>query len=175
MPKVTSQSYPLELVDLKNKVYEFCGFKLAHYCIEQESREYSACEFLLNDFRIKYRKARVTPTKVGQFVTFWKRSKAGPIEPFDFEDGFDFLVVCVTTKSNEGQFIFPKSELVRRGVVSHNGRGGLRALRVYPPWDKTINAQSKKTQFWQIPYFVDTNISTDFSRVTKILSLSNCK
>lgn len=38
--------------------------------------------------------------------------------------------------------------------MSKNGEGGKRAIRVYPPWDKTINQQAQKTQKWQLEYFL---------------------
>ena len=35
---------------------------------ETESQEYGACEFLLNGKSIRFRVAKITPTKIGQFV-----------------------------------------------------------------------------------------------------------
>ena len=40
--------------------------------------------------------------------------------------------------------------------MSRNGRGGKRAIRVYPPWDTTISQQARKTQKWQLEYFLET-------------------
>jgi MepB protein len=44
------------------------------------------CALLLNGLRVQYRVAKITPTKVGQFVTLWKRVGRGPIQPFDLSD-----------------------------------------------------------------------------------------
>ncbi len=27
-------------------------------------------------------------------------------------------------------------------------------MRIYPPWDKADNAQAKRTQAWQVQYFI---------------------
>jgi hypothetical protein len=48
--------------------------------LERESLEYAACSFKLNSMSVKFRVAKITPTKIGQFVTLWKRvSKGGSV------------------------------------------------------------------------------------------------
>ncbi|SCA64128.1 hypothetical protein SCG7086_CE_00020 [Chlamydiales bacterium SCGC AG-110-P3] len=49
--------------------------------------------------------------------------------------------------------------LFERGIVSKEGVGGKRAIRVYPPWDNPVSKQGRTTQAWQLEYFLD--ISTD--------------
>jgi len=143
------------LVLAQKKLYEPHGLVLSNLLLQEEGREYGACSFDLNKLRVAFRVAKITPTKTGQFVTFWKRSAAGPIEPFDESDPFDVLVVSVSTSDRCGQFIFPKSALVVYGLISKNGKGGKRAMRVYSPWDITGSVQAQKTQAWQVPYFVE--------------------
>ncbi len=65
------------------------------------------------------------------------------------------------------KFIFPKSVLLKQDVLSINGKGGKRGIRVYPPWDATINRQAQKTQKWQREYFLDipVNHQIDCGRV----------
>lgn len=123
--------------------------------LEEESYEYGACEFKLGKAKIKFRVAKITPTKIGQFVTFWKRQNDGPIEPFNFLDKIDFYVVSVRMKSRFGHFVFPKSVLREQGILTYKGKEGKRAIRVYPPWDKTTSKQAQKTQTWQREYFVE--------------------
>jgi hypothetical protein len=118
-----------------------------------ENKEYGACKFVLNNLNVQFRVAKITPTKIGQFVTFWKRIGRGPIMPYDVADPFDLLVVVVRKNEQLGYFIFPKDLLVKKDIISKNGRGGERAMRVYPPWDVTDNKQSKETQKWQLTYF----------------------
>lgn len=121
---------------------------------EAESADYGAYAFTLNDLAIRFRVAKITPTKVGQFVTLWKRIGRGPIQPYDMSDEVDFFVVSVRWGENFGQFVFPKLVLAERDIVSTGGRGGKRAIRVYPPWDKTVSPQARKTQRWQLDCFL---------------------
>jgi hypothetical protein len=144
-----------EFIATENLVYKPCRFNYSQPVVEPESAEYGACEFKLNDFMIKFRVAKITPTKTGQFVTLWKRINKGPIQPYDVSDLIDFFVVSVRKDDHFGQFIFPKAVLSEQGVLSTKGQGGKRAIRVYPPWDKDLNRQATKTQQWQLKYFLE--------------------
>jgi len=101
--------------------------------------------------------AKITPTKVGQFVTLWKRIGNGPIQPYDMEDPVELFIVTTTQGNKFGQFIFPKTILYKHDIVSKNNQGGKRAIRVYPPWDIATNKQAQKTQTWQLEYFLDAS------------------
>ena len=137
------------------KIYKPNGFLINNLAIEPESKKYSACGFMLNGLNIKFRAAYITPKKVGQFVTFWKRNNAGPILPFDLSDNIDFFVVSVRHDQYLGQFIFPKKILFKKNIISQYNKGGKRAMRIYSPWDITESPQAKKTQAWQLDYFLD--------------------
>ena len=89
-------------------IYNPLNFPISNLQIEVESKEYNACRFTFNGFNIISRSAKVTPKKLGQFVTFWKRSGNGPIEPFEETDDFDFFVVNINLEEKCGQFVFPK-------------------------------------------------------------------
>ncbi len=140
---------------LRKQVFEVCKFKVSKLQKEDESSEYCAHTFKLNKKSVHYRHAKITPTKVGQFVTFWKRPSAKSIQPYDSSDDIDLLIVIVKEKNNFGQFVFPKAALIKQGVISVNGKGGKRALRVYPPWDKAESKQAGKTQTWQLEFFAE--------------------
>lgn len=140
---------------LREQVFEICKFKVSKLQKEDESSEYHAHTFKLNNKSVHYRHAKITPTKVGQFVTFWKRPPTKSIQPYDSSDDIDLLIVIVKEKNNFGQFVFPKAVLIKQGVISVNGKGGKRALRVYPPWDKTESKQASKTQTWQLEFFAE--------------------
>lgn len=129
------------------------GFKIENLTEESESKEYAACSFNLNGKKIISREAKITPKKVGQFVTFWKRSEIGPIEPFHENDAFDFFFVQVTNEKKSGIFILPKSALIKQGIISTAKKEGKRAFRVYPPWDVATNKQAIRSQKWQVEYF----------------------
>jgi hypothetical protein len=144
-----------DIIHSNKTIYEALGWKISDICIGSESREYGACDFKLNDFNIKYRVAKTTPTKLGQFVTIWKRNNNSVIIPYDANDSFDLLVINLSHGNNLGQFVFPKSVLLEQGIISYLGKGGKRAMRVYPTWDITISSKAKVTQTWQIKYFLN--------------------
>lgn len=68
------------------------------------------------------------------------------------------------TSTHSGIFIFPKSVLMQKGILSKNSKGGKRALRVYPSWDVAENKQAKKTQEWQLVYFFEINQKSAIDR-----------
>ena len=144
-----------DLLSIQTLVFEACQFKYSLAIAEPESAEYGACSFELNHLAIRFRVSKITPTKIGQFVTLWKRIGKGPIEPFDMSDVLDLVIVSARQEANFGHFIFPKSILLEKGILSLNGKGGKLAIRVYPPWDIAINKQAQKTQKWQLNYFLD--------------------
>lgn len=122
---------------------------------EQESGEYGACRLDLAGRTVAFRVAKTTPTKIGQFVTIWKRpTPTDEIAPLDSGDGLDFVIVSVADASHRGQFVFDQQALLKHGVMSRDGQGGKRAIRVYPPWSRPVAKDAIKTQQWQARYFV---------------------
>lgn len=122
---------------------------------EAESAEYGACRLGLAGRNVLFRVAKTTPTKIGQFVTVWKRPlPTDEIAPLDAGDGVDFVIVSVGDASHRGQFVFDRQALLKHGVMSRGGEGGKRAIRVYPPWSKPVVKEAIRTQGWQLRYFV---------------------
>ena len=160
-----------DLKVVKELVYDKCGFGLTNLKQNIESKEYGACTFELNGKTIKHRISKITPTKTGQFVTIWKRNNEGITEPFDNSDNFDFVIITARNDNSFGQFIFPKSVLADKGIITRNGKEGKRGIRVYPPWDTTTNKQAKKTQTWQTKYFltIKNDNTTDLGLAKKLL------
>jgi len=150
----TENALSPELQFAKELVYDKCGFVLKNLKENHESVEYNACSFALNQHKIEFRVSKITPTKTGQFVSIWKRNENGITEPFASSDDLDFIVITSKSGENLGQFIFPKSVLVEKGIISNKGKDGKRGIRVYPPWDKATNKQAEKTQVWQVNYFL---------------------
>ena len=150
-------------------VYDCFDFYCTQPQQESESIDYSAYRFYLNEKFICYREAKITPTKTGQFVTLWKRSRLGTIAPFDSSDLIDFVFVSVRKDKLFGQFIFPKEILLEKGIFSTAVKEGKRAIRVYPPWDETTNKQAEKTQNWQLDYFFKINPEPDFDAFRALL------
>lgn len=151
---VLSKRVHPDLLSAEDLIYKPSGLILQNLKIEDESEDYGAAEFSINHHSIKFRVGKITPTKIGQFVTFWKRIGEGPILPYEFTDSFDFLVISVRAENHFGQFVFPKTVLCKKGIVSCHEKEGKRAMRIYPPWDKAENPQAKKTQAWQLQYFI---------------------
>ncbi len=170
---MATESFQTDLQLAEKLLYNECGFQLQNLIWNSESTNYGACSFELNNYKIQFRVANITPTKIGQFVAIWKRNNQGITAPFDVADSLDFMIVSVRDSENFGQFIFPKSVLVSKGIVSQNEKGGKRGIRVYAPWDKPENKQAIKTQAWQVNYFVEIkkNSHLDLEFVKKILSI----
>lgn len=163
---------PTDLITAIQKAYKPLGLSVREITTEQESSAYGACNFLLENKQVKFRVAKITPTKIGQFVTLWKRADdASAIMPFDEADTIDLFICSVRKESEMGQFVFPKSALIEHGYVSKNGSGGKRAIRLYPPWDTPESAQALKTQRWQAIYFISIQPDTDSSKLLSLLQL----
>ncbi|PKB44178.1 hypothetical protein AX016_2392 [Cellulophaga sp. RHA19] len=155
---------------IKTKIYDKCKLTITNFILEEESKEYDACRFLLGGHVIISRNSKITPKKLGQFVTFWKRSKSGPIEPFNATNNIDFFIVNVADQDKLGQFVFPKSVLLKKGILSTEKKEGKRAFRVYPSWVVPISKQALKTQEWQLKYFYIINDEINLEEVNALYS-----
>lgn len=142
-------------IDAQNRLYKECGFKPVCLIREAESTEYFAHYYNLENKQIRFRIAKKTPKKVGHFVTLWKRMEDGIIGPYDECDAIDFLIITIMHENNIGQFVFPKTILLLKNILSKQKIGGKRAIRVYSPWDITDNKQSSQTKAWQLNYFIE--------------------
>ncbi|WP_281232129.1 MepB family protein [Flavobacterium gelatinilyticum] len=163
-----SELLPENLRTAKEFVYDVCGFDCSEPQPEKESKEYDAYNFQIGESRIKFRSAKITPAKTGQFVTLWKRNQTGIIEPFDYSDAVDFVIVSVKKDDLLGQFIFPKAVLLQKEIFSTETKEGIRATRVYPPWDETTSRQAQKTQKWQSAYFLAVSDNLDIKRAAEL-------
>ncbi|MDO8064807.1 MepB family protein [Janthinobacterium sp. SUN206] len=136
---------------------------------EAESADYGACRAELHGKRLVLRVAKTTPTKIGQFVTVWKRPHPdADIAPLDEADPVDIVIIAVADDvgARHGFFIFPRSVLIGRGVMSRAAQGGKRALRVYPPWCAPESIQAQRTQRWQAAWFAAQD---DLSGIVRLL------
>ncbi len=154
---MTEKFIPRVLINIKNEIYDTFGYSCHEIKINDESQEYEACEFKLNKSNIKFRTAKITPTKTGQFVTLWKRDEEGVTQPFAASDSIDFVVIVTEADKNFGHFVFPKRVLIDKGILSSPDKPGKRGFRVYSPWDSTSSKQAKSTQQWQLRYFLNMN------------------
>ncbi|MFC6099085.1 MepB family protein [Olivibacter domesticus] len=154
-------------------VYKRCGAECTSPIADAESADYAAFTFKINKLTVKYRAAKITPTKIGQFVTLWKREKGCPIQPFHLSDDIDIFIVSTRYENRLGQFIFPKTALLKHGILSDENKDGKRAIRVYPPWDCATNKQAQKSQQWQLSYFLEIQPvpTIDLQQAKKLLFL----
>ena len=144
-----------ELKRFENTISTILGRKLTNITQDQECEEYSGFNFQINQLNLKFRKAKITPKKVGQFVTLWRRNSEKQTEPFNETDNFDFYIIVVEQEERFGFFLFPKNVLIERQILTSKQKEGKRGFRVYPNWTKTENKQAEKTQNWQTNYFIN--------------------
>jgi hypothetical protein len=144
-----------------------------------ESAKYEALVFSLDHKNIVYRKGKVTPDRPGAFLAVWQRPPLGNLDgnkPIPLKsNALDYLFVQVENHSSittndilvkstrHGMFIFPVSLLIEKGIISSTKNKGKTGFRVFPPWSddrgvdgtQVFSESGKKTQRWQLPYFLD--------------------
>jgi hypothetical protein len=153
-----------EIIHAKNKLYDLIDLVCSNIQEGAEGSEYAAATFQLNDKNILFRVANSTPTKTGQFVSIWKRTQEGITASFESSDAFDFIIIVTRKEHDVGQFIFSKSVLLDKGIISEPNKEGKRGIRLYPPWDKAENKQAQKTQLWQLDFFIDYSLGKEIDR-----------
>ena len=146
-----------ELKRIEKTIFKISNLKITNLLNEKECEEYLGFNFCLDKLNVKFRKAKITPKKVGQFVTLWKRNSNKQTEPFTANDNFDFCIITTEQDNEFGFFFFPKSVLIKNQILTTNVKIGKRGFRLYPNWTKTENKQAEKTKSWQSEYFIDLN------------------
>ncbi|MES2487973.1 MAG: MepB family protein [Bacteroidota bacterium] len=127
-----------------------------------ENSEYGGTALSITGKKILFRVAKTTPTKAGQFVALYKRSKSsGKIIPIDVDDTIDFVFIATFNQDYHGVFIFYKEILIKKGIYSKEEKSGKLSFRVYAPWVNTIAPLAKKTQTWQCNYFMHLDRKPD--------------
>lgn len=159
------------LLKIQELIYQPLNFEISELKTEPEGQQYKACQFLLNERKIISRNSKITPKKTGQFVTFWKRNEKGITSPFHKNDPFDFYVVNLQGEGRVGQFVFPKSVLIEKEIVSTSIKSGKRGFRVYPDWDLTLSKQAIKTQRWQLEFFFEIKAELNLNGIEALYDL----
>ncbi|WP_158961699.1 MepB family protein [Myroides fluvii] len=149
-----------ELTLLTSPLFHHLELTCSNCTKDLECEEYHGHTCTLSPFVIKYRQAKITPKKIGQFVTLWQRNEKGITEPFTTRDPFDFYIIMTEDHNQIGCFIFPQSILGEKGILTTPKQDGKRGFRVYPDWDLPTSKQALQTQKWQSLYFIDcTNLT----------------
>lgn len=151
-----------ELQLLNDLILKELNLKLSEINPDLECEEYSGFNFKINQTNFKFRKSKLTPKKVGQFVTFWKRDSDGKTVPFDINDDFAFYIIAIEESENSGFFMFPKIILEKENLISSEEKTGKRGFRIYADWHFPNNKQAEKTKLWQTKYFINYSDSEYF-------------
>lgn len=160
-----------EITRLNNLIFKPLKLNITEIISDLECDEYFGYNFKINENRIKFRKSKLTPKKVGQFVTFWKRDSEGKTVPFDVNDDFDFYIISIEENENSGFFIFPKAVLEKENLISSELKVGKRGFRIYADWHFPNSKQAEKTKLWQTQFFFnfDNKESIILEKFEKIL------
>ncbi|HDR3964577.1 TPA: MepB family protein, partial [Bacillus anthracis] len=76
-------------------------------------------------------------------------------QAFSYDAAPDLLIITCIDDNKLGQFIFPKDILLKEKILRTQNQKGKMAMRIYPIWDTPVSNQAKKSQMWQLQYFVD--------------------
>ena len=169
---------------VNNNIYAPNGLILNEIIEESHNSKYSACTFKVDAKTIRFRVAKITPTKMGQFVTFWEKDNHGVNQAYQYDQAPDLLVTPVfksncskyDNKMNNsevipvGQFVFPKDILLEKNILKSNTTKGKMGIRVYPSWDIPTSTTAIKTQQWQLEYFFKVT-DIDILPIEKIKTL----
>ncbi|QRN48648.1 MepB family protein [Macrococcoides bohemicum] len=135
--------------------YKIGGISFVVNLLFQEdwNEEYEGINLSCKVFSFKIRLAKKTPKKLGYFVAIWKKDSLNKNIPFNEDDIGDYLVINILDDYNEGQFVFPVSILIEKGIVKADNSKDKMAFRVYPPWVKDLNKTAMVSQKWQTEHF----------------------
>lgn len=159
-----------ELELIQDTIFNTLELQITDLNKDSECEEYSGYNFKLNQFNIKFRKAKITPNKIGQFVTLWKRNpETKETEPFASTDNFHFYIVAAENQNNQGFFFFSKNTLVQHHILTTSSKDGKRGFRVYPDWDIPENKQAEKTKNWQEKSFINFSKDNYIEKIQVIL------
>ncbi|MEB7792166.1 MepB family protein [Enterococcus faecalis] len=135
--------------------------KMTDLQLETQNSEYEGFTFIANNHTYRSRLAKITPKKVGYFVTFWEKDVSNKNQAYSYQESPDSVIITIIDGEKVGQFLFPKEILLQKSVLRYNDCPGKMAIRVYPTWVTGLNATARKTQKWQSQYFIDLSITID--------------
>lgn len=135
---------------------------------ETQNSEYEGGIVTINGQSYRSRLAKLTPKKVGYFVAFWEKGPNNQNQAFDMANTPDKSIISIIDGDLKGQFVFPKSILIQKGVLRREHAKGKMAMRVYPTWFDQLNTTASQTQKWQGAYFIDLSSEVDHKRVNQL-------
>lgn len=156
--------------NLNNIVYKPNDLIITNLKEERQNSEYAGALFHLNNKTIRFRVSKITPNKIGQFVSFWEKNENMQNQAFSYDAAPDLLVITCINDHKLGQFIFTKEILLEEKILKIQSQKGKMAMRVYPIWDNPVSNQAKKSKMWQLQYFIDLSNINNLS-IDKLLHL----
>lgn len=139
--------------------------------LEAQNIEYEGMSFYLNNVQFRSRLAKLTSKKTGYFVVFWEKDAENKNQPYYFENSPEKLIVSIIDNNFRGQFVFPKTVLLKQGVLKGVNSKGKMGIRVYPSWTGNLNNSAKKTQQWQSAYFIDLSSDINLKKLNELYFL----
>ena len=144
-----------ELSMLQRTIFTPKNMEICDAQKDQEAEAYTGYNFSTQDERVKFRKAKITPKKIGLFVALWERASNGKTIPFHQDGPTDVYIFMAQYTDKRGFFIFSKQVLANHNILSTSTKEGKRGFRLYPPWDKPTSKQALASQQWQVKYFTE--------------------
>lgn len=138
---------------------------------EDQNSDYEGFLLQINSYIYRTRLAKLTPKKKGYFVAFWEKNTTGTNQAYSYEESPEKLIVSVIDGERRGQFIFPKNVLLKYGILKSSKQKGKMALRVYPSWITGLNEAARKTQAWQVVYFLDLSDGYEVEKLKEMYFL----
>lgn len=96
---------------------------------------------------------------------FWEKDENNKNQSYSFSESPDKVIISIIDNDLKGQFIFPKSKLLEKGILSNETIKGKMAIRVYPSWERGLNNTAAQTQMWQQNFFINLSNNLDQERL----------
>lgn len=135
---------------------------------EEQNSDYEGAILQINNNFYRTRRAKLTPKKKGYFVAVWEKDATNTNQAYHVDESPEKLIISIIDDNKYGQFIFPKTALLTYGIFKNATQKGKMAFRVYPSWITELNTTAKKTQAWQIPYFIDLSTTYDIEKLNAL-------
>ncbi|WP_226894993.1 MepB family protein [Oceanobacillus oncorhynchi] len=158
----------LKSINLIKELLSNTNYEITNIVKEPQNMEYEGTTFTIHENMYRSRLAKRTSKKNGYFVVFWEKDANHCNQPYAYSESPDKIMISIIDKDLKGQFIFPKLLLLEKGILRKIDNKGKMAIRVYPTLEKSLNNAAKKTQAWQMPYFIDVSNEIDWRRLTAL-------
>lgn len=158
--------FSLELT--RNIVANIGGAQIKNLKEEPDNQKYEGIRFTIDHYTYRSRLAKRTPKKQGYFVVFWEKDSNGKNQPYLYDNSPDKIIISMIDHQRKGQFIFPKSVLLEKGILKNTNAKGKMAIRVYPSWETNLNKAAHHTQRWQQQYFLEVSTNMDIEKVKEL-------